>query len=173
MNIRPLLSIALVSLFAAGCNRQSRVIIETPPPAPTPLPVARTETFETKALGRAIDAFEHTPSTVQSARVKKALAEMDGEIAELVEYVAKKTGDGRAEAARKLADLRAYRDAEYTRFLRLEAQMPPQERLGAEPPVHERGEGVAEKIGEKIDKAARKVEEGVKDAADAVRENAR
>ena len=168
MNRHLYLSLAAAGLLVAGCRRETRVIIETTPPAPTPLPVSHTDTFETRALGREIDTFERTPSAVQSARVKKAFAELDGEIAELVEYVAKKTGEGRAEAARKLADLRTYRGAEHTRFVLLDARMLPQERLGAE-----RGEGVGEKIGGKIDDAAKKVEEGVKDAVEAVREKAR
>ena len=173
MNIHTLLSVTVASLLAAGCQRESRVIIETAPPDPTPLPVARTETLETRVLGREIDTFEQTPSTVQAARVKKAFAEIDGEIAELVEYVAKKTGDGRAEAARKLANLRTYREAEHARFLRLEAKAPLPEPIVTGLPARPRGEGTAERIGESIDKAARKVEESVKDAAEAVREKTR
>ena len=37
----------------------------------------------------------------------------------------------------------------------------------------ERRETVGEKVGEKIDKAAQKVEEGLRDAADAVRDKTR
>lgn len=173
MNRHLFLSVAAAGLLVVGCRRETRIIIETTPPAPTPLAVARTDTFETRALGREIDTFERTPSMVQSARVKKAFAELDGEIAELVEYVAKKTGDGRAEAARKLADLRAYRGAENARFLRLDAQIPREVRVDAETTESARREGVAEKIGGKIDDAAKKVEEGVKDVVEAVRENTR
>ena len=168
-----ILTITVAAVLAAGCNRQPRVIVEVAPPAPTPLPVARTVTFETRALGREIDTFEQTPSTVHRARVQKAFAEIDGEIAELVEYVAKKTGDGRAEAARKLANLRTYREAEHARFLRLEAKAPLPEPIVTGLPARPRGEGTAERIGESIDKAARKVEESVKDAAEAVREKTR
>ena len=170
MRTHQLLNVAVAGLLAAACNRQPTVIIETAPPAPTPLPVARTKTFETHALGREIDTFEHSPSTVQAARVQKAFAEIDGEIAELVEHVARKTGTERAEAARKLADLRAYREAEQVRFTRLEVKVPLRTE---EPATPLRSGGIAEKIGEKIDRAAGKVEEKLRDAADTVREKSR
>lgn len=172
MKKHPLFVLATVTLLAAGCNRQQPVIIETAPSPPPATPVARTETLETHALRREIDTFERTPSTVQSARVKKAFAEIDGEIAELIEHVAKKTGDERAKAARKLADLRAYREAEQARFLRLEALAPLQGRRAAEEPPSPR-EGTAERIGEKIDDAARKVENKLRDAAETVRDKTR
>ena len=165
-----ILTITVAAVLAAGCNRQPRVIVEVAPSAPTPLPVARTVTFETRALGREIDTFEQTPSTVQRARVQKAFAEIDGEIAELVEHVAKKTGDARAEAARKLADLRAYREGEQVRFARLEVQKPFR---AEEPGAPTRGDGTAEKIGEKIDRTANKIEDKIRDAADVVRDKTR
>ena len=165
-----ILTITVAAVLTAGCNRQPRVIVEVAPPAPTPLPVARTVTFETRALGREIDTFEQTPSTVHRARVQKAFAEIDGEIAELVEHVAKKTGDARAEAARKLADLRAYREGEQVRFARLEVQKPFR---AEEPGAPTRGDGTAEKIGEKIDRTANKIEDKIRDAADVVRDKTR
>lgn len=165
-----ILSITIAAALAAGCNRRPTVIIETAPPAPTPLPVARTVTFETRALGREIDTFEQTPSTVQQARVQKAFAEIDGEIAELVEHVATKSGDGRAEAARKLADLRGYREGERVRFDRLEVR---KQFRAEEPAMPPRGDGTAEKIGEKIDRTANKIEDKLRDAADVVRDKAR
>ena len=181
------LVILAVSMVGAGCNRQPVVIQTAPPPTPVPqiapamavvpevlrvpvAPVARTENFETHALRREIDAFDRSPSAVQSARVKKAFAELDGEIAELIEHVARKTGDEQAKAARKLADLRTYRDAEQVRFLRLEALAPLQTRAASEPL---RDEGTGEKIGQKIDDAARKVENKLRDAAETVRDRTR
>jgi hypothetical protein len=132
--------------------------------------VARTETFETHALRKEIDAYEGTPSTAQGARVDKAFAEIDGEIAELVEYIAKHRGEDRAEAERKLVNLRAYRDAEKVRFTTLQAKAPVRE---AGVIVEPKSDGTAEKVGEKIDQAARKVEDGLRDAADAVRDRTR
>lgn len=179
MKPRSLFLVASAALLVAGCDRRPTVVIEPSPPPPPPIvpaipstPVARTETFETHALRREIDLFELGPSTVQSARVKKAFAEIDGEIAELIEHVAKKTGDQQAKAARKLADLRAYRDAEQVRFLRLEALAPLKGREDADrPPV--RREGTAERIGEKIDDTARKVENKLRDAAETIRDKTR
>jgi hypothetical protein len=165
------LSLAAVVLVAAGCRRQPVVVVEIPP---TPMPVAELETRETRALGREIDTFDHSPSVAQHARVKQAFAEIDGEIAELVEHVATKDGAERAEAARKLADLRTYRNAEQVRFFRLEGRIQLEERraaLNSSPTP--RVDGTAERLGEKIDDAARKVEDGVRDAADAIRDRAR
>ncbi len=170
MRLPTFTTIAAFSLLALGCDRADPVVIVVPT-TPPPLPVARTDTFETRVLGREIDAFDRTPSAEQHARVQKALAELDGEIAELEEQVAKKTGDGRAEAARKLTDLRSYRKGEQARFALLEAKAPLREIPETAAPPH--GEGVGEKIGATLDKAARKVGEGVRDAADEVREKTR
>lgn len=171
MNSRTFSAFTAAALVTAGCDRKPAVIVETVPSTPMRAPVARTATFETHALRKEIDAFGRTPSGVQAARVKKAFAEIDGEIAELVEHVARKTGGERAEAARKLADLRAYRDAEQVRFVRLEATAPLQERPTAlEQP---RRDGTAERVGEKIDEAAQKVEGGLREAADKIREQVR
>lgn len=165
-----ILSLGAASIVAAACNRQPTVVVQAPPPTPTPLPVARTETFETRALAREIDKYQQDPSQAQSARVAQAFAEIDGEIAELSELVAKRDGEARAEAARKLANLRAYRDGEKTRFAALEVKAAP----APEPRVSTpRGEGTGEKIGEKIDEAAGKVEDKIRDAADAIRDKTR
>ena len=173
MKTRLILTASIALLAATGCNRQPVVVLEPAPPAP--LPVARTQTLETHVLRKEIDTFEQQPSRVQSARVDKAFAEIDGEIAELVEHVAKKTGGERAEAARKLTDLRTYRDAEHLRFLALEAKAQlQQKRESVEfPPAPLLREDGAEKLGEKIDDAARKVGDGLKDAADAIRDKTR
>lgn len=167
MNRRIPFSIVTACLLVAGCNREPAAIIERAPPEPSPTPVARTATMETHALGREIDTFERTPSVVQGARVKKAFAEMDVEIAEMIELVAKENGDGLPGAARKLADLGAYRDAEHVRFLRIEALAPLR---SAEQP---RNEGPAEKVGGKIDEAARKVGNKFRDAAEVIRDRTR
>jgi hypothetical protein len=170
MNKRTILAIGIAALTATGCERKTPVTLETPPPTPTviPPPVARTQTFETHALRKAIDAYELERTPVQSARVNKAFAEIDGEIAELVEHVLKKDGNAQGEAARKLADLRTYRESEMVRFKLLETTPASTGTLPAE-----RRETVGEKVGEKIDKAAQKVEEGLRDAADAVRDKTR
>ena len=164
------LSIAL--LGSTACKREPSVIIVEA--SPTPIPESRTKTLETRVLGKEIEAFESNPSITQGARVEKAFADLDGEIAELVGHVEKETGDERREAERKLADLREYRNAQHARFLRAQASARLEEKREAViPPASESGERGAEKLGGKIDDAARKVEEGLKDAADAVREKAR
>jgi hypothetical protein len=169
------LTLSIAILGSTACKREPRVIIvET---SPTPLPESRTKTLETRVLGKEIEAFEANPSVTQSARVQKAFADLDGEIAELVAHVEQKTGEERREAERKLADLHEYRNAQNVRFLRAQSTARLEEKREAViPPASEaaeRAERGAEKLGGKIDDAARKVEEGLKDAADAVREKAR
>ena len=175
MNSRFILTLGIAALATVGCDRKPQIIV-TVPATPLPMPVARTATFETRALQKEIDAFDRDPSQTQFARVRKAFVEIDGEIEELVEHVAEKSGGAREEAARKLSDLLAYRTAEHNRFLRLESRTQLQDRgyatdIAATPtPRVERG---AERLGEKIDDAARKVEGGLRDAADAIRDKTR
>jgi hypothetical protein len=169
--MHPRIALALAALALAACGRQPPVIVETAPP--TPLPVARTQTLETHALKKEIDAFAERPSLAQSARVDQAFAEIDGEIAELAEHAAKRSSEDRAEAARKLADLRAYRTSEHVRFLRLQAKAELQEKRGAVEPPAVPPSPSTEKLGDKIDDAARNTDDALRDAADALRENTR
>jgi hypothetical protein len=167
----PILAPLVAALGLAACEREPTVIVVNA--SPTPLPQARTETLETRTLGKEIDAFEKDASLIQRARVDKAFSELDGEIAELVEHVAKETGDDKREAERKLADLNAYRNGEHVRFLRIQSTLRLEEkRESVVPPGADPAER-AEKLGEDIDRAAKKAEDGIKDAADAIRDKAR
>lgn len=100
----------------AGCNRRS----ENPPPPPEP-PVPQTKTLETSRLGTAIDLYERSATAENHADVKKAFAELDGEIAELEALVAQRSGGEREEAAVKLKNLQTYRAKETLRFTAAEA----------------------------------------------------
>jgi len=166
MNSRTLIALATTGFLVIGCNRQPPVVMET---APRPS-AASPATPETVALRMEIDTFETTPSIVQGERVKKAFAEVDGGIREMVDVCAKKTGEERLQAARKLADLRACRDAEQVRFLRLEALATRQVLENQNPPP---AEGPAEKVGVKIDEAVRRVGDGLRDAAEVIRDQTR
>jgi len=156
----------LTTLVAVGCNRQPRVVIVEP----SPPPVARLETMETQLLGRESDLFEQTPSAEQSARVQRAIAQLDGEIAELVEIVARESGTPRAEADRKLNDLRRYRAAEGARFLRLQALAPSMATPIPSQTAVTQADGTLERVGEKLDKAGDKIQDAARAVGDAVRD---
>lgn len=168
-----ILSLGL-AVISTGCDRRNREIdLTTPIPQPKPVPVAQTETLETHALQKEIDAFEQNPSKVRAAKVKAAFAELDGEIAELVGHVAKKEGGEQREAALKLKNLREYREAELIRFQRFAkdvqlTESQPGVDIPTTPSISDGG--AMEQLGKKLDKAARKVGDGVKDAADTIRE---
>ncbi len=161
MNTR-LFLVCAATLAGLGCDRSPRVTIETPPPTPTPIP--RAELVEISGLRAEIDAYATAPSAVQAARVEKAFAETDVAIAELKDRVSRTEGDLREDAARRLAELRAFRDGESVRFRGLQSAA-----RSRDPNF----KGGAEKVGEKIDDAARKVGEEIKDAADAIRDRVR
>jgi hypothetical protein len=148
-------------LALSACEKRTVVVVEKP----TSEPVAQTKTLETSALKSAIDAYEQSPTPERAAEVRKAFAELDGEIAELQGHIARKTGSEQAEAAQKLANLSAYREAEAKRF----------EKAGGSTTrviVIDPRAGV-----EKVEDAARKTGEALKDAAketrDAIRDAVR
>ncbi len=159
----PLLAVVSALVAVAGCERKTVVVIE--PPKPLAEPVAKTRTLETSRLGSAVDTFDREPNAANHAVAKKALAELDGEIAELEELVAKRSGSSREEAAVKLKNLQAYRAAEVTRFTVAQAKAP----LGAQPPVDARSgadkvEDTAKRVGNSIEDAAQKAGDAIKNA---------
>ena len=97
--------------------------------------------------------------------MKKSLAELDGEIAELQEYVTKHDGDERAKAASKLENLQRYLAAETMRFTAAQAKgavsgrEPADGRSGAD-----KAEDSAKKVGNTIENAAEKTGDAIKDA---------
>ena len=151
-------------LCAVGCERKT-VVIEVPPATPVAEPVAKTKTLETSRLGAAVDSYEREPTTANHADVKKALADLDGEVAELEALVAKRTGSEREEAAVKLKNLQAYRAAELTRFTAAQAKAP---LSGAAPADGRTGaekvEDTARRVGNTVEDAARKTGDAIKDA---------
>lgn len=165
MKIPAVSALALVAAFGTfGCERKT-VVIQVPAPTPVVEPVARTKTLETARLGAAVDSYEREPSSANHAEVKKALADLDGEIAELETLVAKRTGSEREEAAVKLKNLNTYRADEVARFAAAEvraplaAPIPADSRTGAEKVEHS-----ARKVGDAIEDAARKTGDAIKDA---------
>jgi hypothetical protein len=140
---------AALLLAITACERKTVVVVESPPVEP----VAKTKTFETAALKAAIDSYERAPTNEAAANVRKRFAELDSEIAELEGRVARKSGDERAEAAQKLANLTAYRAAETARFAKAQAAAPSGVRVDARSGA------------EKVEDAARRTGEALKDAA--------
>jgi hypothetical protein len=159
----PILTLSSLISFAA-CERKV-IVIEKPSPEPVSEPIARTKTLETSRLGAAIDDFEREPTAANKAEVNKAFAKLDGEIAELQEYIAKHDGDDRAKAAAKLENMQSYRGAETTRFASAQAKSglgirgPADARTGAE-----KVEDSTKKVGNGIEDAAKKAGDAVKDA---------
>lgn len=75
-------NVVALAFTLAGCDRKlTTVIVE--PGTPIPEPVAKTRTAETSRLGDTIDRYEKEPTAANNAAVRKALADLDGEIAEL------------------------------------------------------------------------------------------
>lgn len=165
MRARRLAGFAIAGFLASmGCERKTGVV-EVAPTAPVADPVARTKTLETSRLGAALDAYERKPNAENHASVKLALADLDGEIAELEALVAKRTGGERDEAAVKLKNLQAYRSAAMARLTAAKAGTP----LAIPVPVNgrtgaEKVEDTAKGVGNSIEDAARKTGDAIKDA---------
>ncbi len=165
MKARSLALFAVAGALAiVGCERKT-VVVEVAPATPMADPVAKTKTLETSRLGAAVDAYERQPGAENHASVKLALADLEGEIAELEALVAKRTGGEREEAAVKLRNLQTYRAAEIARFTVAQAKAPlaaPASRDGRT--GADKVEDTAKRIGNSVEDAARKTGDAIKDA---------
>lgn len=70
---------------------------------------ANIKTAETEGTKKAIENYEAKGTDAAKANVEQAFAQLDSEIKELEVRVANTTGDARAEADRKLSELRQRR----------------------------------------------------------------
>jgi len=169
MQIHPLLLVAFaITIGSFGCERRT-VVVETRPAEPVAEPIARTETLETTKLASALDTFERNPTAENSAEVKEAFANLEGEIAELEARVVKTSGGDRDEAALKLRNLQSYRDAERLRFTKAQALSGVDATASPDLPPRRDGEAVkdgARKAGESLEDAAKKTGSIVKDVAE-------
>jgi hypothetical protein len=162
LHLLPILSLGTL-LAMTACDRQV-VVLEKSTPAPDP--VAQTKTLETSRLGAAVDDYERESSAVNSAAAKKAFAELDGEIAELQEYIPKHSGDERAKAATKLENLQSYRAAQALRFSAAQAKAGLSDRGAVDARSGaEKAEDTARKVGDRIEDAAKKTGDSIEDAA--------
>jgi hypothetical protein len=154
-----------LAFATSGCERKPTVV-EPSPSTPVLDVEPKTKTLETMKLGRAVDVYEREPTTEHAADVKKALADLDGEIAELEALVAKRSGAEREEAAVKLRNLQTYRATQVMRFNVAQAKpgIPaPEERNGRT--GAEKVEDAARRAGQSIEDAAKKTGDAVEDAA--------
>ena len=165
---------AVLSVFLAlaACEKKETVTISIPTPTPIDLqrtPDTVTSTLETKKLGLAIDEFVAHPGEIEAANVKKAFADLDGEIAELQARVAETTGQDRAEAQGKLTNLQTYRAAETARFSVASVTVPAS---GAVPVAPVDTRSGAEKVEDNVEGAARRIgnsiENGVENVGDKI-----
>jgi hypothetical protein len=125
-------------------------------------PVAQTTPFETTRLGAAIDTFEKAPSVENQSSVKLDFAEVDGDIADLVDRVVKTDGSDRAEAAARLNNLQTYHDAEMTRFTN------DQTAAGFDDNSPADGRSGAQKVKDAAKKVEKSFEKAAKDTGDAI-----
>jgi hypothetical protein len=112
----------------------------------------RMETFETAGLRDAIDDYKQDPTEANRKKVEESFEELDKEIQDLEARVASTGGDEKAEAQRKLDDLRSFKYQEQVRF------------------TGQQAESAAEKVGETIEKAAEQTGEFLKKAGEDIKE---
>lgn len=151
--------VALALLTA--CDREREVVTErreiepTPPATVSAEPVTeereRLRTFETSGVVNAINEFRAEPTAENKADVDKAFAELDKEIAELQRESATFTGDEKAEADRKLAELQTFRTEQTARY------------------TGERAERGADAAGEALKDAARDAGRAIENTGEAIK----
>lgn len=153
-----------LGLFTVGCDK--RPSPEVPVVAtPIAVPVAKTKTLETLELALVVKDYERDRTPVNAARVKKAIAELQGEIAELDQRAAEVTGTDHDEAVAKRKNLNEYLSAQTLRFKAAEAGAA----IGTAPAVDsrtgaEKVEDSAKRVGVEIKDAAEKTADAIKDA---------
>jgi hypothetical protein len=121
------------------------------------------KTFETIGVREAIDEYRQNPTAENRLEVDKAFEKLDKEIAELENSVATTSGDEKAEAQRKLDDLRSFKNEQRVRYTGEQAETA-LEKTG------ETLEKAAERTGETVEKAAEKTGETLKRAGEEVKD---
>ncbi|HEX8371367.1 MAG TPA: hypothetical protein VF585_01185 [Chthoniobacterales bacterium] len=154
-----------VGILTFGCEKKA----DAPVIDITKTPAAPTETLETKKLGGFIDQYVTTPSAENAARVQRAFADLDGEIAELQERVTQTNGNDRAEAQAKLDNLLTYRNAETARFAAATSTLPVTTMTPVRPVDTRTG---AEKLGDSVEKAANGIQDTAKKIGNSVEKGA-
>lgn len=126
----------------------------------------RAKTLEVMALEGALDTYDAARTDANEAAVKKAFAELDGEIADIDARIAKTDGLKREEATQQATDLRIYRTRQQARYAKLKAgavieDLKPEARAAGE-----KLRETAQDIGDSVSKAGRKIGDELKELGD-------
>lgn len=147
MRTLPLLTLCSGLILFASCEKKPQAVEK---------PTATLANLETTRLGTAVDGYMASPTESQAATVEKAFAELDGEIAELDLRVTKTSGAEQEEARTKAVQLHTYRDREMARFTEAKLRVKTQDEKAT--------------AGAKVEAAADKLGDGVKEAVETVKE---
>ena len=108
------------SIALPGCERKA-VATGVASPTPAPPTVSATVKRDASRLSAAVDAYAHEQNPENDAAVRKAMADVDSEILQLEDLVAKRHGRDREKVAAKMRRLQANRSEETTRFAEIQA----------------------------------------------------
>ena len=121
MNIRTLSLLAFAASVALpGCQRKTAGI-DAASGTPTSSPVAGFKVHEPNRLGAAVDAYAQLQNPENDLAVRTAMADVDNEIAELEDLLAKRHGRDREKVAKKMKHLQISRSQETTRFAEIQS----------------------------------------------------
>ena len=137
MNLRTLSILAAAAAIGmSGCRRPATATGDGTP-APGAGAGAEATPLAAPRLRAAVDAYKQVQNPENDAAVRQGIAEVNTEIANLEDLVAKRHGRDRQKVASKLRHLEAYLSEETTRFAEiqaapaLKAPSPGKEALGA------------------------------------------
>ncbi len=121
MNLRTLSILAAAAAIGiSGCRRSATASGEGAP-APGAGPGAEATPLAAPRLRAAVDDYKQAQNPENDAAVRRAMAEVNTEIANLEDLVAKRHGRDRQKVASKLRHLEAYLSEETTRFAEIQA----------------------------------------------------
>lgn len=122
MYFRTLFALAVTAAAVAGltaCQRKSDAAVVA---TPTPAIDSPAKSQEAARLTKAVNAYAREQNAENDAAVRKAMADVDSEMAELEDLVAKRHGREREKVAAKLRYLEANRSEETTRFAGIQSR---------------------------------------------------
>ena len=121
MNLRtlPVFALIVATASVSACHRRTDVAIVAAPETPSASPAMD---HEDKRLKEAVNAYAREQNAENDAAVRRAMTDVDSELAELEDLVAKRQGREREKVAARLRRLEAYRSEETTRFAAVQAR---------------------------------------------------
>src|SRR4051812_43481391 len=107
MNLRalPVFAVIVATATVSACHRKTDAAIVAAPETPAASPATDQED---KRLKEAVSAYAREQNAENDAAVRKAMADVDSEIAKLEDLVAKRHGRERGKVAARLRRLEAY-----------------------------------------------------------------